>query len=363
MSTKISRATEGLQDLRPLMILVHQYAGFIFAAYIIVICVTGSALILLEDQITGYRDYLQVSVPVKPQTVPLAQMLRSVQEANPGKSVYHIVESCEAGCTYDFSMHDGTFRLDALVDPYTGNIVSTKVWEQTPVGFLAQLHGNLFGGDVGEVVNGIAGFSVILVCLTGLFLWPGWKAMKYGFSVKWSGGSYRINYDLHKLIGVASLLLLLLWAISAAAMALLPEPPESIAAVPKPPGAVAKDLDSLVRAGNATLPGQLIYVYPPNDGAVVLRKRVPGDIDPYGYSYVAINEYTGKVSQVYDMRKFSTYWQVKMAMFAIHMGTPGGIVLRLIYVVVGLAPAVLFITAFIMWLVKLRKAEARRVAQ
>lgn len=360
MSARLSKISVSLSDSRQLMILVHQYSGFIFAAYLIFVCLTGSILILLEDQISGYRDYLQQSVPIATHTVPVERMLRSVEMANPGKPVYHIVESCPSGCTYDFSMHDGVNRLDALVDPYTGSIVSTKVWERTPVGFLAQLHGNLFAGDTGEIINAIAGLSLILVSLTGLYLWPGWKAAKHGFTIKWSGGSYRVNYDLHKVVGITALCFLLVWALSAAGLALWPEPPESIAAVQQPPGTQAKSLDELIKVGNKALPGQLVYVYTPNNGTVVLRKRVPGDIDPYGYSYIAVNEFTGRVSQVYDMRSFAWPWRVKMAMFAIHLGTPGGIVLRLAYVVMGLAPAALFVTAFSMWLLKLKKAEARR---
>lgn len=112
-----SKPAQRKRDLRQLLLLLHQYTGFIFAAYLIVVCVSGTALLLLENQITDYRDYLMLRVSIQKSKVSLAQMVRAVEAANPGKRAYHILESCNSGCTYDVSMHDGFNRLDALVDP------------------------------------------------------------------------------------------------------------------------------------------------------------------------------------------------------------------------------------------------------
>ncbi|MGA8327190.1 MAG: hypothetical protein WB757_14010, partial [Candidatus Cybelea sp.] len=65
------------RDLRQLLILLHQYTGFIFAAYLIVVCTSGTALLLLENQVRDYRDYLMLRVPSQQSKVSLAQMVRS----------------------------------------------------------------------------------------------------------------------------------------------------------------------------------------------------------------------------------------------------------------------------------------------
>ena len=153
---------------RRLLLLVHQYTGFIFAAYLIVVCASGTALIVLENQIAGFRDYAMLRVPVRQHTVSLAAMLASVERAHPGKRVYHILESCSAGCTYDLSMHWGADRLDALVDPYSGAILQTVDWERTPLGILYRLHGSLFYGNTGEMINAAAGLSLLVLGTTGL---------------------------------------------------------------------------------------------------------------------------------------------------------------------------------------------------
>jgi uncharacterized iron-regulated membrane protein len=309
-------------------------------------------LILLEDRIDGYRDYPMLRVPVRGQKVSLAKMIDAAQRANPGRHVYHILFSCSRGCTYDLSMHAGNERLDALVDPYTGAVRETVVWQKTAIGVLYALHGSLLAGENGERINSIAGLSVVLLGCTGLYLWPGWRNVRRAFSIRWRGTASQIGYDVHKLTGFGAVLFLVMWAITAAAQEFWPEPPESVA----PVGGSGKVLgiDRLVKAAQGALPGEVTMVYTPVAGAVVVRKRVAGDPDPYGYSYVAINARTGKVRQVYDLRTFATLWRVRAALYAAHVGSPGGAALRVVYAIVGLAPALLFVTALIMWLQKLR---------
>jgi uncharacterized iron-regulated membrane protein len=349
------RAQHVKRNFRQPLLLLHQYTGFIFAAYLIVICASGTALLLFENQISDYRDYLMIRVPIRQSKVSLAQMVRGVEQANPGKRVYHILESCNSGCTYDASMHDGANRLDALVDPYTGAVLRSVVWEQTPIGILYNLHGNLFYGDTGAEINGIAGLSVVVLGITGCCLWPGWQAIRRGFTIKLRSGAYRVSYDLHKIVGITAVAFLLMWSLTGAGQVLWPEPPEPLLSLQS--GGAELSLDKLAQIGDSALSGQLTMVYLPANGTLVVRKRVPGDFDPYGYSYVVVDAHTGKVVQVYDARRLPLPWRVRAAMYAIHIGAPGGIILRLAYAVFGLAPALLFLTAFLMWLYKLRRNE------
>jgi uncharacterized iron-regulated membrane protein len=188
---------------------------------------------------------------------------------------------------------------------------------------------------------------IVLGC-TGIYLWP-WR-----FRLRWNA------LDLHRTIGVFAAAFLFMWALTAAGQVFWDEPDEPIA--PAPSHGTALGLDRLVAIGNAALPGELTFVYPPANGVVVVRKRVPGDPDPYGYSYVAVDAHAGLVVQVYDARTFPPSWRVRTAMYAVHIGAPGGPVLRALYALFGLAPAVLFVTAFLMWRKKLKRSEQLRDA-
>ncbi len=302
------------RNFRKIVLLLHQYCGFIFAAYLIVVCVSGSALVLLENQISGYRDYAQMNVPASAHKVSLSEMIQTVERANPGKRVYHVLESCQSDCTYNLSMHDGPNRLDVLVDPYTGKIVRSEIWERSAIGFLHSLHAELFAGDAGEAINATIGLSLIIMTLSGLYLWPGWQLPKHGFTIRWRGGSYRINYDIHKVVGIVSLCFLLMWSLTAAGLGLWPSPPEQPANAIHKPGARAEAFDTLVKTGDSALGGTLTFAFTPSNGIVVVRKQVPGDFDPYGYSYVAVNEYSGRVIQIQDVRMLPLPARINMAM-------------------------------------------------
>ncbi len=332
------------RGIRRSLYLVHQYTGFVFAAYLVVICASGTALVLLENQIEGYRDYLMLRVPVRAHKLSIGEVYARAARAHPVKRNRHILLSCSSGCTYDVSFDDGPNRLDVLIDPYTGTILKTVVWERTAIGILYGLHGSLFMGDVGETVNAAAGLSLIVLGCTGLLLWRG----RFG---------YRLNYDLHRIIGAVAVAFLLMWAVTAAGQVLLTDPPEPIGNVEPAKPAKSLSFDRLVGIGNAALPGELTFVYP-GRGTVVVRKRVPGDPDPYGYSYVAVDG-AGRIRQVYDARTFPLSWRIRKAMYAVHIGAPGGPVLRALYAIVGLAPAALFVTAFSMWLRKLKRSKRR----
>lgn len=327
------------RGIRRSMYLVHQYTGFIFAAYLIVICASGTALVLEENQIEGYRDYLMLRVPVRAQKMSVGEVYAIAARAYPDSRYRHILLSCPSGCTYDVSFDDGPNRLDVLVDPYTGRILKTVLWEHTAVGMLYGLHGSLFMGDLGETVNAAAGLSLIVLGCTGLLLWRG----RFG---------YRLSYDLHRVVGAVAVAFLLMWAITAAGQVFLTDPAEPITDVEPSKPAKSLSLDRRIGIANAALPGELTFVYF-GRGTVVVRKRVPGDPDPYGYSYVAVDG-AGRVTQVYDARTFPLSWRVRKAMYAVHIGAPGGPVLRALYAIIGLAPAALFLTAFLMWLRKLK---------
>ncbi|HKE37701.1 MAG TPA: PepSY-associated TM helix domain-containing protein [Candidatus Baltobacteraceae bacterium] len=336
--------------LRRLLFLVHQYTGFIFAAYLIVVCGSGTILLLLENQIEGYRHYLMVRVPAGEKTVGLGAVVAAAAEANPRRTLRHVLLSCPSGCTYDVSFDYGDDRLDVLVDPYTGRIVKSVIWEQTAIGRLYGFHGSLFAGDTGETVNAAAGLSLVLMGCTGLYLWPGWRRLRQGFTIKWPPTQpFRLSYDVHKIVGIVSVAFLMMWALTAAGQVFWTDYAEPVSPAPAPTNAtMQRGIDSIVAMGNAVLPGELTMVYRAG-GLLVLRKRVPGDPDPYGYSYIAVNAATGALRQVYDARTFPLLWRVREAMYAVHIGSPGGPVLRALYAFFGLMPAVLFLTGFLMW--------------
>jgi uncharacterized iron-regulated membrane protein len=352
--------------VRRVIFLIHQYLGFTIGIYFVVLCATGAALILLENNIDGFRDFPVRHVAPAGATRPLAALLANVEKANPGEHPTHILVSCERGCTYDVSFaRDAGDRLDVLVNPYSGDIVQTVLWSRSLVGFLYDFHANLLAGDRGSTINSIIGLVAVLLFLTGLYLWPGWSRFSRGFSVRFRSGLWRANFDLHKITGIVCAAFFVFIVLTGIATVLLDEPPSVVAPATSSSGETPMSLDALVAAADKALPGKITMIYPPADAASSLRVRkvVPGDPDPYGWSYVSVDQYSGKVTAIDDASKWPLRWRIYSYFYPLHIGSVGGLALRYLYVAFACAPILLYFTAFLMWLNRLRRDEAIAPAQ
>jgi uncharacterized iron-regulated membrane protein len=353
--------------MRRTIFIVHQYLGFTVGIYLIVICATGAMLVLLENQIDGFRDYPMRRVQPGQAKTSLDAMVAVVERAYPGDTVTHVLKSCDVGCTYDVTINRAnTGRVDVLVNPYTGAIVDTIVWNRSPIGFLYDLHANLLNGDYGSTINSSIGLIAVLQVLLGLYLWPGWMRIKRGFSIKWRADQWRLNFDLHKVVGIVSLIFLIYIVCTGAAGVFFAEPQTGapqIAATHHASKALA--LDNIVAIADRALPGAVTMVYPASQASelVRVRKVVRGDPDPYGWSNVWVNQYSGQVVAVYNSARWPLWWRIYTYFYPLHIGSVGGYVLRYIFVVFALTPIALYFTAFLMWINRLKRDEAVATAR
>jgi uncharacterized iron-regulated membrane protein len=70
------------------------------------------------------------------------------------------------------------------------------------VSTLIELHDTLLAGATGRKVNGAGALAVLLVALTGLFIWwPGLSRWRRGLTLHSGVGWKRFVYDLHSMVG------------------------------------------------------------------------------------------------------------------------------------------------------------------
>ena len=347
--------------MRPFVFVLHKYLGLFIGLYFIVITVTGALLILLENPIDNFLDYPVVHVNAESKKQPLMKMLQTVERAHPNNAVRHILKSCERGCTYDFTIsRGGDDHIDVLVDPYTARIVQTSLWSATPVGFMYSFHANLFAGQTGSRINAYVSLAAILLVITGLYLWPGWRKLGNAFTIKWHATVWRLNFDVHKIVGFTCALFFIYIVITGIATVFINEPVLSHPQVTEPRALHPRlDLDMLVSIADRALPGRITMIDPPTTSTAPLRIRkvVPGDPDPYGWSYVSVDQSSGAVIEREDTTKWPLLWRVYTYFYPLHIGSVGGYPLRFLYVMLALAPLVLYLTGFLMWLDRLRRDE------
>jgi len=205
--------------IRRALFQVHLWTGVALAIYIIVLSATGSLLV--------YRNEIQglVATP-KPRFDPAATRLTTeqirefAQRAYPGWTVTYISEKISRRSpVIEVAFESGNetgAKKERYFNPYTGDDLGDRFTQGERVLYwIVELHDNLLLGFNGRFWNGVGSTIVTLTCLTGLVVWwPGIARWRRSLGIRWSSGWRSFNWDLHSAVGFWSFLFLLMWAVS-----------------------------------------------------------------------------------------------------------------------------------------------------
>ncbi|UFP93848.1 PepSY-associated TM helix domain-containing protein [Gloeobacter morelensis] len=350
------------------MFTLHQFAGLFFGLILLVIGLTGSAIVFwqpLDRQLNPelYRPAQRVAASMDrvvdaarahyPHSAPTGVFLR---EGN-----VHVVNFTTPGDK----------RLQVFVDPETYRVRGSRYWEESLVGVLYKLHYTLLAGEAGEWITGISAVMLLALGITGVVLWPGWKKWQAGTSLRWRSHSRIVAYDLHKLSGILTSVFLAILGLTGAyfmfyepfraavyAVTFTPEPPKPISTPVtgrSPLGADAAIATARPLLAGAELYGVSLPTKP--EGTVNVLGRFALEGPASRYIRVFLDQYSGQVRQVKDARKPNTPEFILNWMAPLHFGTYGGLFTQVMYLFVGLAPGGLFLTGFWLWLKKLRRSR------
>jgi len=203
--------------LRRALFQVHLWSGIGLSLYIIVICVTGSAIVFRRELDKALCPTV-VTVRVQAHRLSSAELKAKAHaayprfelneiEVRPGRAPHAPVQISLA--------REGT-RLERLFDPYTGSdLAPTVACEPHFVTALAAFHADLGGGRAGLRANGLAALAVILICLSGAIVWwPGTKHWWRGMTVRRNVAWHRLVRDLHGAMGFWLVVFVLVWALT-----------------------------------------------------------------------------------------------------------------------------------------------------
>jgi uncharacterized iron-regulated membrane protein len=270
--------------LRRVLFQVHMWIGIALGVYIVMISVSGSAIVFRRE----------LNVWLVPRTVPSTvgvrltadDLLAAAQRAYPEHEVKTVREQSRPERPVHISLERNGETSERLFDPYAGADMG-HAYPPTLRAFewLVDLHDNLLAGTTGRFVNGLAGIFVTLLFASGAVIWwPGWRRWRRSMTTGPPAKSRRFAWQLHSALGFWSFSLLFVWAITAVYFA-FPEPVEAMIDY------FDSNLDDLDRPGEAVL-----------------------------------------------------LWLIQL-----HFGRFGGLWVRWLWAVLGLLPAVLFMTGFILW--------------
>jgi uncharacterized iron-regulated membrane protein len=298
--------------LRRAVFQVHLWSGIILGTYVSLVCASGSAVIFRNDLYDWLFAKTKVQVSGKPFTKQ--QLTQAAERAYPGFSVQTIHRGRFPTESTDILLVNGWRHKHRLFDPYTGRDIggSVEIYYQM-LHWAGELHGNLLFGPAGEQANGVGGFLTALMCVTGMIVWwPGIANWRRSLTLRRDVGWKRLNWDLHSAIGFWTVLLILMWGLTGAYF-VFPDP---------------------FRAGVELFtpinPPQVVTV----GGPAPLRRGV--------------------------RRPPTTGQKILRGFSAAHYGTFGGWPVKALWVILGFAPAALFLTGLLMWWNRVLVPAARR---
>lgn len=103
-------------------------------------------------------------------------------------------------------------------NPYTGEILGSRLPRQSLKGFLYDLHVSLLSGETGTLIVSIGAVMLLVLSITGLILWTGWGRLVAGLRIRWRSPWQIFTYDLHKVGGILAILFLVVIAATGVAM-------------------------------------------------------------------------------------------------------------------------------------------------
>lgn len=194
---------------------VHLWIGVAIGLYVVVISLSGSALVLRQELASKSSRPTPI-VSDSGHRMTSEEVTWQAQRAYPTYEVDYVVDPDAPGQPDHVVLDRGTQRTERLFDPYTGlDLGNAHSGLERTFEWLADLHDDLLARGTGRFVNGIAASFVTLLSLTGAILWwPGIKNWRRSTTVKWKASFPRLNWDLHSAMGFWCWFFMLAWGIS-----------------------------------------------------------------------------------------------------------------------------------------------------
>jgi len=353
---------------------VHLWLGLLLAIPIIMIGLSGSALLL-------QREILAYSVPAptaQGQQAKLEDLVASAQKAAPeNATVRSIVPPAYAGAptTINFDMSGRQPRTRVHVDPVSGEVLGTEpVTNRGPIlDFLIRAHAFLLlPAPIGFPMVGWMAGVMTFMAVSGLVLWwPRQGMWRQAFWMRKGARGLRFHVEFHHVVGFWGSVILLVMGVSGLYLVypdtfrkttelVLPtdrtprQQDAQYAPGPSPlhaDGAIAAALAAVpnTRAVNVQLPPTPDLPFVVHLETTEFRPKLPPIL-------VTLNARTGEINFIDDPRRYPISDKFLNLQHTLHFGIGLGWLWKVLVFVSGILPLALGITGLMIY-VKRRAAK------
>lgn len=372
--------------IRPLIRQLHLWLGLSVGLLFALLGITGSALVFYQEIDAALHPEISVrtSVPALGWSSPVwDHALATVRRQWPDDTGQWRFEAKDepgpiAARYYPSGAPTShmTKRMMVWLSPDGRKILRHEGWGDYAMSWIYELHMDLLSDETGHKIVGWSGLVILVLLSTGLAAWWPRGNWRKALAFKRGAAPIRRLRDIHKLGGLWSLILLMMFAGTGFMLAL---PKESnwvleravgpVDAVPSPKSVTLDrptvSLSMALAAGHRALPeARLAWIEVPAPGDVVikLRVQVPGDPSRrFPHSYIYVDQYSGAVIAVLDARKASASTTINNWLHPLHDASVGDLPTRILALLAGLVPALLFITGLLRW--RTRRVHQAMAAQ
>jgi uncharacterized iron-regulated membrane protein len=220
--------------MRPVFVWLHRYVGLAAAAFLLIEGLTG-ALLAFNADLSRALDPRLVAAKPPPgaRRLSLAELAMRAEALEPTEHVAYFGEyNDDRAIMRMWGRRDratgGRYPdvpFTVALDPWTGERLGegepATAWARffaAIMPFVRDLHYNLTFGQAGEYVLLAVALLWTIDCFVAFYLTlpitfeKFWKRWKPSWLVKWRGGFYRINFDLHRAGGLWLWAMLLVFA-------------------------------------------------------------------------------------------------------------------------------------------------------
>lgn len=359
---------------------LHGWLGLFNGIWLLILGITGSLLVYYHD-LDRYINKDQLTVQALSNPLPIDSIVNIAKKKMPnarGANIIHFPTSLNDSYGIRIYIQDGTkdmihwwetYNID--INPYTGAILREGYYRDFSKSFIHwvfNLHWSLHLGPVGNLIIAIVGIILFINIITGIIVYRKYllKVFLFRAPIKWHNWR-TIGSGLHRYIGVWTLVFNILIFYSGLQMnwnafyAKTWIKPIEVKQAKEPYFSI-KDLSNKVQE---IYPGfKTHYLYIPfvkrrvgknADETISFRGWIPGtpNIVPESASKIEFDPYDGSLvnkSNINEkLAKMNLWDKFNEIVYSFHVGSFAGSLSRILYVFVGLTPAILSITGFLLW--------------
>ncbi|MGH8684577.1 MAG: PepSY-associated TM helix domain-containing protein [Nitrosospira sp.] len=343
----------------------HLYIGLAAGLFLVLSGLTGSMIVFREEIETLAHPELMETAG-HGERAPVQAVLNAVRHTYPQDKLLSVRMPRTPQQTYLLKMNDA-HGLFVYADPYSGKLLGAFRQEDTFMGWIALLHTELLIGERGKNILGASALLLICMGVTGLFLWwppNGIRKLSRGFKIDWQAPWKKLIFDMHRALGIYTALFLLIIAFTGVSLVfnntmagltnfLTGSPSRPAPPLSDLPAAVSTgpSLDELLNHADRILPGPTTWINLPQtpQAPLVVRKKMPEESHPNGRNFIYFDQYTGEILLIENALMAPSGTRIYNTFYPLHVGIIGGLPTRILQVIIGFSPLILFATGFIMW--------------